>query len=138
MSKMSQPPHISVIPTYRQLMLSKIQESLFVLSFDPIGFKLRQFHWYVPLPFVLGCHNVRERPVEEGERVPPAGWCEYRREHDFLGPGCLCPLLQPSTEKPVFTEAVTHFKMSGVYFAEYVAECAKGRCGYLGKCSLST
>ena len=135
---MSQPPHVSVIPTYRQLMLLKIQESPFILSFDPIGFKLRQFRWYVPLTCILCCHDMRGRPVEEGERVPPAGWREYRREHDFFGPGCLCPLLQPSTEELVFTEAVTHFKMSGVYFAEYVAECAKGCCSYLGKRSLST
>ena len=76
--------------------------------------------------------------MEGGEPVPPAGWREYRRKRDFLGPGCLCPLLQPSTEEPVFTEAVMHFKMSGEYFAHYVAECAQARCGYLGECSLST
>lgn len=73
MSKTSQPPRFSVIPTYRQLMLSKIQESSVVLSFDPVGFKLRKFRWCVPLSFSLCCHDMKKGPWRTANPSRPLG-----------------------------------------------------------------
>jgi hypothetical protein len=36
-------------------------------------------------------------------------------------------------EEPVFTEAAIYLTMFRHYGGEYVTECAKGRCGYLGQ-----
>jgi hypothetical protein len=66
-------------------------------------------------------------------RVPPVGLRQHRETHQYLGPGCLCPLLEPLSEEPVFTEAAIYLTTFGRYEGEYVAECAKGQCGYLGQ-----
>jgi hypothetical protein len=73
------------------------------------------------------------RPVKEGVRVPPDGLRQYRNTHQYLGPGCLCPLLEPISENLVFKEAAVYLSASGCYKGEYVAECAKSQCGYLGQ-----
>jgi hypothetical protein len=73
------------------------------------------------------------RPVSGGRHVPPAELHQYRETHQYLGPGCLCPLLEPLMEEPVFTEAAIYLTTFGHYGGEYVAECAKGQCGYLGQ-----
>jgi hypothetical protein len=65
--------------------------------------------------------------------VAPSALCEYREHHQFLGPSCLCPLLQRLIEEPVFTEAAIYIPVFGRYAGEYVAECASSRCGYLGQ-----
>jgi hypothetical protein len=72
------------------------------------------------------------RPVEKNERVPPDALRNYRETHQFLGPCCLCPLLMPLSEESHFTEAAIYIPIFGRYAGEYVAECAKSRCGYLG------
>ena len=58
----------------------------------------------------------------------------YHETHKFLGPGCLCPLL--GTERGIehgrFVEAAIHIPVFGCYAGEYVAECARSQCGYLG------
>lgn len=73
------------------------------------------------------------RPVKERARVPPDELRRYRSTHQYLGPSCLCPLLEPISENPVFREAAIYLSTSGCYKGEYVAECAKNRCGYLGQ-----
>ena len=73
------------------------------------------------------------RPVEGERRVPPDALRGYRETHEFLGPCCLCPLL--GTQRGIehrFVEAAIHIPVFGRYAGEYVAECAKSRCGYLG------
>jgi len=69
--------------------------------------------------------------------MAPARLRKYHEVHQYLGPGCLCPLLEPLGEEPVFTEAAIYLTTFGCYEGEYVAECAKARCGYLGQSPFS-
>jgi hypothetical protein len=125
--------------TYRQLLLSQIQESRLILSFDPSNFELVPFYWYVWLHHGLSCNRftIKCRPVDEDklERVKPSKLLEYREQHHFRGPLCLCPLLRTLDEEPTSRsiEAAILLKRSGTYVGEYVAECANGHCGYLGQ-----
>jgi len=61
--------------------------------------------------------------------VPPDELCLYRETHQYIGPGCLCLLLEPLT---AHKEAAIYLAVNGLYPGEYVAECADDRCGYLG------
>ena len=70
-------------------------------------------------------------------RVTPDALRVYRENHQFLGPCCLCPLLQPLSQEPHYTEAAIYLPLRGRYKGEWVAECAEGRCGYLGRSSSS-
>ena len=45
--KMSKNSLITLIPSYRQILLSEIKNSSIVLSFDPLAFELKPFYWYV-------------------------------------------------------------------------------------------
>ena len=66
------------------------------------------------------------------ERVKPCDLLEYRKQHHFRAPQCLCPLLQKlgDGEEPIIETAILE-KISGSR-REYVAECASSRCGYSG------
>jgi hypothetical protein len=75
---------------------------------------------------------INSRPVDEDKRVEPGRLLEYREQHDFRTPLCLCPLLQTLSEEPTIMEAAILQKRSGTHVGEYVAECASRRCGYLG------
>ena len=77
-------------------------------------------------------HSSCHRPVSGGVCVLPSELRRYRATHQYLGPGCLCPLLEPLSKEPAFTEAAIYLTIIGRDQGEYVAECAKGRCGYLG------
>jgi hypothetical protein len=71
-----------------------------------------------------------DRPVlPDGKRVPPDELYLHRETHQYIGPGCLCPLLEPLT---AHKEAAIYLAVNGLYPGEYVAECADDRCGYLG------
>jgi hypothetical protein len=73
------------------------------------------------------------RPVEGEKRVTPDALRSYRNTQKFLGPCCLCPLL--GTGRGIehqLVEAAIHIPVLGRYAGEYVAECVKSRCGYLG------
>ena len=73
------------------------------------------------------------RPVEGERRVTPDALRSYRKIQKFFGPCCLCPLL--GTKKGIehqFVEAAIYIPLFGRYAGEYVAECTKSRCGYLG------
>ena len=64
--------------------------------------------------------------------VPPCDLRGHRDHHQFLGPSCLCPLLQPLSEEPVFKETAIYIPVFGRYAGEHVAECTESRCGYIG------
>ncbi|KAF8329621.1 hypothetical protein F5887DRAFT_923743 [Amanita rubescens] len=92
----------------------------------------------VPVPLSLSTYcqkllhviklNRHITPVlPDGKRVPPDELCLYRQTHQYIGPGCLCPLLEPLT---AHKEAAIYLAVNG-YPGEYVAECADDRCGYL-------
>ncbi|KAM6490167.1 hypothetical protein JOM56_014361 [Amanita muscaria] len=111
-----QPLAFTTFPTYRQKLLYDVQSSTrCVMSFDPAKLELIPHYW----------------PVSEGARVPPAELRQYREAHQYLGPGCLCPLLEPLSEEPVFREAAIYLTWFGRYEGEYIAECAKSQCRYL-------
>ena len=76
------------------------------------------------------------RPKMGQQRIPPADLCSHHREHQFLGPGCFCPLLQNLSEEPGFIEAAIYIPVFGHCGGEYVAACAKNRCGYTGEYEL--
>jgi len=69
--------------------------------------------------------------------MSPAGLHKYCEICQYLGPGCLCPLLEPFSEEPIFTEAAIYLTTFGHYEGEYVAECARSHCGYLGQSPFS-
>jgi hypothetical protein len=76
-----------------------------------------------------------DRPVidEEDKRVKPCNLLEYREQHHFRAPQCLCPLLQKLGDgEELIIETAIFEKISGTGITEYVAECASGRCGYSG------
>ena len=73
------------------------------------------------------------RPVKGEGRVTPDALRSYRKTQKFLGPCCLCPLLGSRRGiEHQFVEAAIYIPVYGRYAGEYVAECAKSRCGYLG------
>jgi hypothetical protein len=79
-----------------------------------------------------------DRPVNDAEakRVKPCNLLEYREQHHFRAPQCLCPLLGrlKDGEESIIETAILE-KISGTRrnrIVEYVAECASGRCGYSG------
>jgi hypothetical protein len=129
-----QPLAFTTVPTYRQRLLYDVYNSTRrVLSFDPAKRELAPYHWYVTMTFDIPTLHCSHRPVREGERVPPGAWRKYREDHQFLGPGCLCPLFEAPSEEPMFVEAAIYLATFGCYPGQYVAECAKSRCGYLGQ-----
>ena len=78
-----------------------------------------------------GAFTINCRPVDENKRVEPSRILEYREQHHFQTPFCLCPLLGTLNEGP--TEAAILEKRSGTHVGEYVAECASDCCGYFGE-----
>lgn len=65
---------------------------------------------------------------EGGARVPPSELDEYRRQHDFKYPSCLCAM--ESLDPDAYTEAVVFLVTTGRLAGEYVAACATGKCKY--------
>ena len=80
-----------------------------------------------------GAFTINCRPVDGDKRVEPSRLLEYREQHNFQTPLCLCPLLQKLSKEPTITETVILEKKSGTHVAEYVVECASGRCDYFGE-----
>jgi hypothetical protein len=75
------------------------------------------------------------RPVEGEERVPPELWHQYREKHEFLFPCCFCGIFV-TKDQVVYTEAAVFISTSRPFSSQYVAQCAKGECGYLGQSGL--
>jgi hypothetical protein len=87
------------------------------------------------LTFARSVDSFLRRPTRDSVRVSPDKWRDYRENHEFLNPSCLCALLQPQGEGKIVcnTEAAIYLRPYGRYKGEWVAECAKGCCGYLGR-----
>jgi hypothetical protein len=73
------------------------------------------------------------RPIgNEGQRIPVSGLRNHRLTHQFTGPGCLCPLADPT--QPAFVEsAIFKVGTENEHGEEYMAKCAQDKCGYSGK-----
>jgi hypothetical protein len=127
-----------LIPSYREILLFQIQKSSIILSFDPLDFELKPFHWYGAISCSLRVDDSAfminfDRPVNDADdkRVKPCNLLEYREQHHFRAPQCLCPLLQKLGDgEGLIVETAITVKISGT--REYVAECESGRCGYSG------
>ena|SRR5271170_3587759 len=74
------------------------------------------------------------RPLNaRGERIPPSDLSDHRSSHRFLGPCCICPLLRPAVQGCTFVEAAIFMATHGRLAGQYLAVCARGRCGYIGE-----
>ncbi|KAF8229711.1 hypothetical protein L208DRAFT_1285273 [Tricholoma matsutake] len=104
-----QPLTVTTAPTYWQILLNKVYNSTNVVwSLEPATLKLTKWHL----------------PTHARKRIAPGALCEHCKHYQFLGPSCLCPLLQQVSEDPVFTEVAIYIPVFGCYAREYVAECA--------------
>lgn len=110
-----------------------------VLEWDNVNKCLQAWFWCV-LPFLFNDCNNRtlislSRPVEDGQRVAPSEFNEYRRSHDFRNPACLCSAheLDPNH----VAESAVFMVRSGTLSGEYVAACARGVCKYWGESFLA-
>jgi hypothetical protein len=123
------------IPSYRKVLLDQMKNSRIIWSFDPSDFELKPFHWYVcRIDYRAGLKlKHKGRPVDGNKRVTPDMWLEYRAQHKFQGPHCLCPLIRTTDQKPPFTEANILLERSGDHIGEYIAECPNRRCDYFGQ-----
>jgi hypothetical protein len=105
------------------------------MSYNPEKGGLVLHHWQVTSVDKLSWINLHffHRPVKpDGERIPPEGLRQHREAHEYLGPGCLCPLLEPPGGNLAYKETAIYITTDGMYKGEHVAECAEDRCGYLG------
>ncbi|KIM75849.1 hypothetical protein PILCRDRAFT_13225 [Piloderma croceum F 1598] len=80
------------------------------------------------------CYNTGEMgiwwwPWNGGSRLGPSQIQDHRETHDMLGPGCICPMVYPSG--PNFVEAAIFMLTDGPLVGQYVAGCARNKCGYL-------
>jgi hypothetical protein len=125
------------VPTSQERMLDIINKSHHsIQTFDPRTRSLKTFPWYIldSLTFTRSIYySLLHRPMKDSVRVSPDKWRDYRENHDFLNPSCLCALFQPQGEVLRYNEAAIYLPLNGQYRGEWVAECAKGCCGYLGK-----
>jgi hypothetical protein len=75
------------------------------------------------------------RPINDnGDRVTPSDLESHRLSHEVLAPCCLCPL---RPEEGPFVEAAIFTPVRGRFLGEYVAACAKNKCGYISMCPLN-
>ena len=138
MPKNPKPPPTPTNYRPNQLLLLDVYKSTRegrLMSYDPKKGGLVVHHWQVTSVISqvgLTCIFFH-RPVKpDGERIPPEGLRQHREAHEYLGPGCLCPLLEPPGEKLAYKETAIYITTDGRYKGEHVAECAEDRCGYLG------
>ena len=111
------------IPSYRKVLLSEINKSWEILTFDFSEFELKPFFWYVLqccIVYRAGLKPKLEgRPVDGGIHVPPDHWLDHCKTQKFQGPHCLCPLLWMTEEQPLM-EAQIVLKESGDHIGEYI------------------
>jgi hypothetical protein len=91
--------------------------------------------WYISViakVMTLRTSHVLYRPLNGQGQVTPSLLQEHCRSHRFLGPCCLCPLFELEGQA-IFAEAAMYVATSGPFSREYIAQCAKGECGYLGQ-----
>ncbi|KAJ7257623.1 hypothetical protein C8J57DRAFT_1234771 [Mycena rebaudengoi] len=72
--------------------------------------------------------DSKNKPVRDGQRVPPSELRDYRVTHEFRYPNCLCSVheLDPNH----VTESAVFMVNSGRLGGQYVAACALGICKY--------
>ena len=97
------------IPSYQKVLLSEINKSREILTFNFSEFELKPFFWYV-LQCCIVYHaglklKLEGRPVDGSIHVPPDHWLDHRKMQKFWGPNCLCPLLWTTDEEQPLTEA---------------------------------
>ncbi|KAJ3539560.1 hypothetical protein NMY22_g4685 [Coprinellus aureogranulatus] len=136
------PPTMSLRKKKAKEMLQQVQDSwksidpqgtASVLQYDYREGKLSVWYWPVtPLPVEDSSDDSGDEEME-GSPVPPDALDRYRHTHHFKGPCCLCAFLDVSE----FTEAkmglLQTVGLNGSLVAnlgQYVAMCAKERCGY--------
>jgi hypothetical protein len=86
--------------------------------------------------YFLARELIFDRPVNaQGERVSPSELSDHRQSHRFFGPACICPAIAPASRNggTGFIETAIFVATSGPYVGQYIAACARGRCGYLGE-----
>jgi hypothetical protein len=76
-------------------------------------------------------YHQPERPTSTEARIKPSEMQEHRTSHRMLGPCCLCPMIDMS--KPDFIESAIYIASNGEQAGQFVAACAKGKCGYFGE-----
>ncbi|KAF8233241.1 hypothetical protein L208DRAFT_1267589 [Tricholoma matsutake] len=114
----------TTIPIYHEILLFELQKSTHcVKTFDPTGLSLTN----------IDLDHVPPLIVCTGLWISPDMLHNYHESHQFLGPCCLCLLFAPVRKEPTFTEAAIYIPVTGCYQGEYVAECAKSWCSYLGQ-----
>jgi hypothetical protein len=67
-------------------------------------------------------------------RITPSDLREHRVSHQMLGPCCLCPMID--LNQPDFVEAAMYMPVTGPFAGQYIATCARDKCGYFGKLPL--
>ena len=118
---------------YQDLLRYKVASATnCIKSFDLDTLTLSTFHWYALHRLSQYTTDTLHRPLDCSRRIHPSAWCDYRITHQFIGPCCLCPLSVLNSEDLVYTEAKICVTSTGTYAGEYIVECARSRCRYLG------
>ena len=71
------------------------------------------------------------RPSTEMSHITPSQLWSHRISHCMLGPCCFCPLADPYA--PDFVESAIYRRTESPYMGEWVATCARNKCGYFGE-----
>ena len=123
------------IPSYRKVLLSEINKSQEILTFNFSEFELKPFFWYVLQCCIVYRADLKLKLEGNGWRHlhAPDHWLDHRKTQKFRGPNCLCPLLWTTDEEQPLTEAQIVLKESGDHIGEYIAGCLNGRCEYFGQ-----
>ena len=67
----------------------------------------------------------------ETSHITPSQLWSHRISHRMLGPCCFCPLADPYA--PGFVESAIYRRTESPYMGEWVATCARNKCGYFGE-----
>ena len=64
------------------------------------------------LTFTRSVYSFLHRPTRDSLHVSPDKWRDYRENHEFLNPSCLCALLklQGKGEAPRYTEVAIYLQ----------------------------
>jgi hypothetical protein len=104
-----------------------------VLQYNRENDQLQIWAWWVIVicPAVEDSPFTVSRPATGNTRVRPSELRDYRESHRLLGPCCLCPMIDGNG--PDYVESAIYEVSLGLFRGEYVASCARERCGYVGK-----
>ncbi|KAF8232936.1 hypothetical protein L208DRAFT_1559400, partial [Tricholoma matsutake] len=89
---------VTTAPMYQQILLNKVYNSMNVVwSLEPATLKLTKWHW----------------PIHARKHVALGALREHCEHYQFLGPSCLCLLLQQVSKDLVFTEGAIYIPVFG-------------------------